>query len=102
LRQAIDSVNPTNPLNLVFPPQHLCTGAHDRSFLHAVTFNTFFLPDNAVMIAWAAMHRYVRNDFEPYDVGIKVRWDLEEYTKHALTRAQWVSLGHSLLFITVG
>lgn len=75
LRQALlDASFPDDPPNLVFPPLHLCT-------------------DNAVMIAWAAMHRFAARDFETYDATIRPKWRIDDYTGKALARLQWVS-GH--------
>ncbi|KAH9485285.1 tRNA N6-adenosine threonylcarbamoyltransferase [Psilocybe cubensis] len=45
--------------NLVFPPPDLCT-------------------DNAVMIAWASMHRFLTNDTDPYSIELRPKWNIEE------------------------
>ena len=72
LRQALADAFPDNPPNLVFPPPHLCT-------------------DNAVMIAWAGMHRFAARDFDTYDLSIRPKWRIDDYTGKALARLQWVS-----------
>ena len=48
-------------------------------------------PDNAVMIAWAAMHRFARGDFDAYDVLVKPVWELEEFSTEVLSRLHSVS-----------
>lgn len=44
---------------LAFPPPALCT-------------------DNAVMIAWASMYRFLVGDIDGYDIAIRKDWSLEE------------------------
>ena len=34
--------------------------------------------DNAVMIAWASMHRFLAGDFDPYSIAIRPKWSIEE------------------------
>lgn len=34
--------------------------------------------DNAVMVAWASMHRFLANDTDTYDIGLLPKWSLEE------------------------
>ncbi|EKM54080.1 uncharacterized protein PHACADRAFT_96388 [Phanerochaete carnosa HHB-10118-sp] len=72
LRQSLADTFPDDPPNLVYPPPHLCT-------------------DNAVMIAWAAMHRFAAGDFDSYDVSTRPKWRIDDYTGKALARLQWVS-----------
>lgn len=33
--------------------------------------------DNAVMIAWASMSRFLSGDTDPYDTELLPKWDLE-------------------------
>ncbi|KAG5723498.1 putative O-sialoglycoprotein endopeptidase [Termitomyces sp. T112] len=47
-----------SPVTLSFPPPALCT-------------------DNAVMIAWASMHRFLAGDYDPYTIEILSKWDIE-------------------------
>ncbi|EIW74528.1 peptidase M22 glycoprotease [Coniophora puteana RWD-64-598 SS2] len=46
-------------IELAFPPVELCT-------------------DNAAMIGWAAMHRFLAGDYDPYDIDLKPKWSIEE------------------------
>lgn len=59
LHQCLDSSRSYQPIRLVFPPVHLCT-------------------DNAVMIAWAAMHRFLAGDHDTYDIIPRSKWSIEE------------------------
>ncbi|KAF4620405.1 hypothetical protein D9613_000580 [Agrocybe pediades] len=45
--------------HLSFPPPHLCT-------------------DNAVMIAWASMHRFLANESDPYSIELRPKWSIED------------------------
>ena len=56
------------------------------------------IADNAVMIAWAAMHRFALRDFDSFDVLVKPTWRLEEYTSKTLSRLQWVSRSPAVAF----
>ena len=47
--------------------------------------------DNAVMIAWAAMHRYVHKDMDPYFIMPRSQWPLDSYTAQTALRHQIVS-----------
>lgn len=72
LRQSLADAFPGNPPNIVYPPPHLCT-------------------DNAVMVAWAGVHRFAAGDFDSYDVSTRPKWRIDDYTGKALARLQWVS-----------
>ncbi|KAH9963732.1 glycoprotease [Russula dissimulans] len=50
---------PRDPITLVFPPAELCT-------------------DNAVMIAWASMHRFVAGNTDDYTISIRPKWSIED------------------------
>jgi len=47
-----------DPVSLVFPPPELCT-------------------DNAVMIGWASMHRFLAEDTDDYSVMIRPKWSID-------------------------
>ncbi|KAI0063524.1 glycoprotease [Artomyces pyxidatus] len=59
LRLSAQEASPHIPISLVFPPPSLCT-------------------DNAVMIAWASMHRFLARDFDNYSTTILPKWSIEE------------------------
>ncbi|KAL0956098.1 hypothetical protein HGRIS_002267 [Hohenbuehelia grisea] len=52
-----------HPICLVYPPVALCT-------------------DNAAMIAWAAMYRFLDNDFDDYTIDLRPEWSLENLQLH--------------------
>ncbi|KAI0780293.1 glycoprotease [Fomes fomentarius] len=58
LRACLDAES-DEPASLVFPPPHLCT-------------------DNAAMIAWASMHRFLAGDTDEYTIESRPKWSLEE------------------------
>ncbi|KAI0093318.1 glycoprotease family-domain-containing protein [Irpex rosettiformis] len=49
-----------NNISLVFPPVKLCTA------------------DNAAMIGWASMHRFLSGDFDDLSIDIRVKWNIED------------------------
>ncbi|THV06781.1 peptidase M22, glycoprotease [Dendrothele bispora CBS 962.96] len=51
--------NAPTPLSVIFPPPSLCT-------------------DNAVMIAWASMHRFLAHDYDDYSINPRAKWSIEE------------------------
>ncbi|KZT04628.1 glycoprotease [Laetiporus sulphureus 93-53] len=59
LRACLDNANPDAPIALLFPPPALCT-------------------DNAVMIAWASMHRFLAGDTDAYSDELRSKWNIEE------------------------
>ncbi|KAI0666713.1 glycoprotease [Trametes maxima] len=59
LRACLDAESPEERVELVFPPPLLCT-------------------DNAVMIAWAAMNRFLAGDTDEYSIESRPKWSLEE------------------------
>jgi len=40
--------------------------------------NDVILSDNAVMIAWASMHRFLADDTDPYSIDLRPKWSIEE------------------------
>jgi len=34
--------------------------------------------DNAVMIGWASMHRFLTQDYDEYEIETRPKWDIEE------------------------
>ncbi|KAF5370777.1 hypothetical protein D9758_002098 [Tetrapyrgos nigripes] len=48
-----------NPVSVIFPPPSLCT-------------------DNAAMIAWASMHRFLEQDYDDYSINPLAKWSIED------------------------
>lgn len=59
LRAALDEYSSDERILLHFPPLELCT-------------------DNAAMIAWASMHRFVAGDYDDYTVDLRAKWSIED------------------------
>ncbi|KAJ7594741.1 Gcp-like domain-containing protein [Mycena floridula] len=55
----VAEISPGNPVSLMFPPPHLCT-------------------DNAVMVAWASMHRFLAGDHDKLEVAPRAKWSIED------------------------
>lgn len=36
------------------------------------------LADNAVMIGWASMYRFLEQDYDEYEIETRPKWDIEE------------------------
>jgi N6-L-threonylcarbamoyladenine synthase len=34
--------------------------------------------DNAAMIAWASMHRFLAGDYDDYTVDLRAKWSIED------------------------
>ncbi|KAM5535095.1 hypothetical protein V8D89_011181 [Ganoderma adspersum] len=59
LRACLDQECPDEEISLVFPPPSLCT-------------------DNAAMIAWASIDRFMAGDTDDYMIETRSRWSLED------------------------
>ncbi|KZP34245.1 peptidase M22, glycoprotease [Athelia psychrophila] len=59
LEDCLQKVNPSDPISLVYPPPALCT-------------------DNAAMIAWASMHRFLAEDHDDYSIDLRAKWSIED------------------------
>ncbi|KAI0036864.1 glycoprotease [Vararia minispora EC-137] len=59
LRETVARASPDMPIQLVFPPPALCT-------------------DNGVMIAWAAMGRFLVGDYDKHIIDLKPEWNIED------------------------
>ncbi|KAI0082037.1 peptidase M22 glycoprotease [Panus rudis PR-1116 ss-1] len=72
LRTCLDEVNPNEQIRLTFPPVSLCT-------------------DNAAMIAWASMQRFLNGDHDDLGVGIRPTWTLENLNRPETEDKPWRS-----------
>ncbi|KAI0818456.1 glycoprotease [Trametes gibbosa] len=59
LRASMERARPGEHMSLVFPPPAFCT-------------------DNAVMIAWASMDRFLAGETDEYSVESRPKWSMEE------------------------
>jgi len=66
LRACLDIKSPDQHVALIFPPPSLCT-------------------DNAVMIAWASMQRFLKGDTDDYTIALRSKWNIEELDTSAPT-----------------
>ncbi len=77
LRQCLASSPRHKDIRLVFPPASLCTGT---SLCHSHPCTSVHRPylDNAAMIAWASMHRFLASDHDTYDIIPRPKWSIED------------------------
>ncbi|KAG1820598.1 uncharacterized protein BJ212DRAFT_1341013 [Suillus subaureus] len=52
----------------------------ERTLLHFPPLELWFKfdTDNAVMIAWASMHRFLAGDYDDYSVDLCIKWSIED------------------------
>ncbi|KLO09497.1 peptidase M22, glycoprotease [Schizopora paradoxa] len=62
LSDALRRCLPEKSISLVFPPPSLCT-------------------DNAAMIAWASMHRFLAEDYDDYSIDHRAKWNIEDLSR---------------------
>lgn len=73
----------TKDITIQYPPISLCTGLSvldihpTPSVLQANLLQIHSHADNAVMIGWASMHRFLNNDTDPYEIDLLPKWPLE-------------------------
>ena len=36
--------------------------------------------DNAAMIGWASMYRFLRSDTDPYEISLRPKWSIDDKT----------------------
>ncbi|KAN0097174.1 Glycoprotease family domain containing protein [Tylopilus felleus] len=58
LRDALDDYSPERRVSLIYPPVELCT-------------------DNAAMVGWASMYRFLAGDYDDYAVELRAKWSIE-------------------------
>lgn len=71
LRAALEDLAAQNGLRFVAPPLKLCT-------------------DNAAMIAWAGMERFLRGMTDPADFPVRARWPLDPHAGVVAAKSQKV------------
>lgn len=59
LKACLQMLKTPHEVQLAFPPVSLCT-------------------DNAAMIAWASMYRFLKNEHDSYDIIIQPNWSIED------------------------
>ncbi|CAE6434753.1 unnamed protein product [Rhizoctonia solani] len=59
LRSIVEGLETESKPTLVFPPPHLCT-------------------DNAVMIAWTSLERFMTKDYDKLDIQVRPIWSIED------------------------
>ncbi|TFK25491.1 glycoprotease [Coprinopsis marcescibilis] len=59
LNVCLKELDPDMPVKAVFPPPNLCT-------------------DNAAMIGWASMRRFLLKDYDEYEIELRPKWSLED------------------------
>lgn len=77
LRICLGAASPDSPISFVgpFPPPALGTGKlHVISAIAAVLTPS---TDNAVMVAWAAMDRFLAGRTDDYTIDLRAKWDIE-------------------------
>ncbi|KAG1803407.1 uncharacterized protein BJ212DRAFT_1396005 [Suillus subaureus] len=76
LRAALDEYSSDERTLLHFPPLELCTSQHFNMPIDSqgLKFDT----DNAVMIEWASMHRFLAGDYDDYLVDLCIKWSIED------------------------
>jgi hypothetical protein len=62
----------------MFPPPELCTGRFNLIFPDFVELLMKRVLDNAVMIAWASMHRFAAGNTDDYGILIRPKWSIED------------------------
>ncbi|KAG2119167.1 uncharacterized protein F5147DRAFT_648216 [Suillus discolor] len=74
LRAALDEYSSDERILFHFPPLELCTGRCFNTPISSqrLRFNT----DNAAMIAWALMHRFLA--YDDYPVDLRAKWRIED------------------------
>ena len=78
LRSCVATTETSHNISLVFPPVALCTGEYREILASSHLFTSSFSADNAAMIAWAAMERFLRNDHDPYTIDLRPSWSIED------------------------
>lgn len=78
LKQRLEAASPSVPIALLFPPPALCTGMCLHLFSVANITEYLGYEDNAAMIAWASMHRFLNNDHDEYTIELRSKWSIEE------------------------
>ena len=47
-------------------------------YVYPNTLIKWLLKDNAAMIGWASMHRFLTKDYDDYRINLRAKWNIEE------------------------
>ena len=76
LQSALQTAFPDRDIKLICPPPELCTGTCSRIPKCPIPSNLF--PDNAAMIGWASMHRFLAGESDDYSIRHIKKWSIEQ------------------------
>ena len=68
-------INFASTVALHFPPPSLCTGNGNTPKTNTKLISS--REDNAVMIGWAAMHRFLTQDYDEYSIDLRPNWSID-------------------------
>ena len=93
LRACLDAESPDERISLLFPPPALCTGMSELDLARTRCSHAF--TDNAVMIAWASMHRFLAGDTDEYSIESRPVWSLEDLEKPGPSTTDTARVGNT-------
>jgi len=82
LALCLKSFDPERHIQTVFPPPKYCTGTTNFPQIDGESDATVL--DNAVMIAWASMSRFLAQDYDDYGIELRAKWSIEDLHKEGL------------------
>lgn len=51
-------------------------------------YSSSLLADNAVMVGWASMDRFLKKDHDPFDIDLKPTWSLEDLSSEDMSPSE--------------
>ena len=70
----MNDYSPEFKISLIYPPIELCTGMILLTFARQRLTST---SDNAAMIGWASMYKFLAGDYDDYSVELRSKWSIE-------------------------